>query len=51
MTFRSSISSKGNPRDFLKRGFKSMFPNYDKKEETTSTIATEQQNRKQPPAE
>ena len=28
MTFRTSINSKGNPRDLLKRGFKSMFANY-----------------------
>ncbi|NDV18568.1 hypothetical protein GO013_03930 [Pseudodesulfovibrio sp. JC047] len=28
MTFRTSINSNGKPKDFLKRGFKSMFSNY-----------------------
>ncbi|WP_319542334.1 hypothetical protein [uncultured Pseudodesulfovibrio sp.] len=34
MTFRTSINSNGNPQKFLKRGFKSMFPNYDEQKKT-----------------
>ena len=29
MTFRTSITSKGDPGKILRRGFKSMFANYD----------------------
>lgn len=29
MTFRTSINSNSNPKNFLKRGLKSMFPNYE----------------------
>ncbi len=34
MTFRTTINSKGNPRDLIKRGLKSMFPNYETQTET-----------------
>lgn len=28
MTFRTTINSNHRPKDFLRRGIKSMFPNY-----------------------
>lgn len=47
MTFRSSINSKGKPRDFLKRGFKSMFSNYDGDKQSATPVDSEGQRKKQ----
>ncbi|MBI9079487.1 MAG: hypothetical protein JEY79_07080 [Pseudodesulfovibrio sp.] len=49
MTFRTSINSKENPRDLLKRGFKSMFPSYE--EEVAVPPANVEQKRKKQPSE
>ncbi len=50
MTFRTSISSKGNPRDLLKRGLKSMFHNYEpeqaKPPKAMPPVDTEREQRK-----
>lgn len=46
MTFRTSISSKGNPRDLLKRGFKSMFSGSWQDEKATPPVDTEQTRKK-----
>jgi hypothetical protein len=48
MTFRTSINSKGNPRDLLKRGFKSMFPSYEEEEMAVPPTNVEQKRKKQP---
>jgi len=40
MTFRTTISSKGKPSEFLKKGFKSMFANYDDGE--TKAVSTQE---------
>lgn len=42
MTFRTSINSKGDPKKMLKRGFKSMFANYDEKTPTTQPVETKE---------
>jgi len=40
MTFRTSINSNGKPKDFLKRGLKSMFPNYEDEQKNTPPVDT-----------
>ncbi|QJB56944.1 hypothetical protein [Pseudodesulfovibrio sp. zrk46] len=47
MTFRRGINSKHKPKDFLKRGLKSMFPNYedDTREETRTPPVDTERNR------
>lgn len=47
MTFRSTINSKNTQREFLKRGFKSMFSNYEEKNKTTPPVDTENGKEKQ----
>ncbi|BDQ37348.1 hypothetical protein SYK_17080 [Pseudodesulfovibrio nedwellii] len=44
MTFRTSINSNGNPKDFLKRGLKSMFPNYEE-EKKNPPVETDETKR------
>ena len=46
MTFRRGINSKGKSRDFLKRGFKSMFPNYEETEKAAPPVDTERDREK-----
>lgn len=48
MTFRTSIHSKANSKDFLKRGFKSMFSNYDESKKAAPPIDTEVEKKEQP---
>ncbi len=48
MTFRTTINSKSNPKDFLRRGFKSMFSNYGQPEKATPPVDTESDKKKQP---
>ncbi|WP_319468634.1 hypothetical protein [uncultured Pseudodesulfovibrio sp.] len=46
MTFRTSINSKDNPRDMLKRGLKSMFTNYEMNKQSTTPVDTEERRDK-----
>ncbi|WP_157871426.1 hypothetical protein [Pseudodesulfovibrio piezophilus] len=46
MTFRTTISSKGCPKAFLNRGFKSMFSTSWKEPKTTPPVDTEQDRKK-----
>jgi len=48
MTHRRGINSKHTSRDFLKRGLKSMFPNYEKEEKETPLVNMEKTGEKQP---
>ncbi|WP_419785952.1 hypothetical protein [Pseudodesulfovibrio sp.] len=41
MTFRTTINSKGDPKKLIRRGLKSMFPNYDRPEPATPPVDTE----------
>jgi len=47
MTFRTSIHSKAKTKDFLKRGFKSMFSNYGEEKQAAPPVDTEP-GKKQP---
>ena len=51
MTFKRGINSKHTSNDFLKRGFKSMFPEYDKTEQAAPPVDTEPDRKKRPPRE
>jgi len=46
MTFRTTISSKKNPRDFLKKGFKSMFPNYELEQKAAPPIDSDDEKKR-----
>lgn len=48
MTFRRGINSKGKSKDFLKRGFKSMFPNYEETQKAVPPVDTESDRKKRP---
>lgn len=52
MTFRTTINSKRDPRRFLKRGLKSMFPDYGEQQheatDSTPPLDTERDDRKKP---
>ena len=49
MTFRTTINSKSKPKDFLQRGFKSMFSDYDAPKPATIPVDSDQdKNDKQP---
>jgi len=48
MTFRTSINSKSTPREFLKRGFKSMFSNYDEEKKAAPSIDADKDKEKRP---
>jgi len=53
MTFRTSISSKGDPRKILRRGFKSMFADYEAAASATPPVDTQGERKravKLPPA-
>ncbi|MBG0789207.1 MAG: hypothetical protein H0S80_01780 [Desulfovibrionaceae bacterium] len=41
MTFRTTINSNHRPKDFLRRGLKSMFPNYVPDPQATPPVDTE----------
>lgn len=49
MTFKRGINSKHKSKDFLKRGFKSMFPNYESESKETKTppVDTEERNKQE----
>ena len=51
MTFKKGINSKHKPKDFLKPGLKSMFPDYRKTEKATPPIDTEDGGEKRPSSE
>ena len=48
MTLKRGINSKHSSRDFLNRGFKSMFPKYEKTEQATPPVDTESPGEKRP---
>ena len=41
MTFRTTINSNHKPKEFLRRGLKSMFPNYAPGEQSAPPVDTE----------
>jgi hypothetical protein len=49
MTYKRGINSKHTSREFLKRGFKSMFPKYEKAEQAAPPVDTEPDGEKRPP--
>jgi len=48
MTYRRGINSKHKPKDFLKRGFRSMFPNYDQTEKAAPPVDTDGDKERRP---
>ena len=48
MTHRRGINSKHKSKEFLKRGLRSMFPNYDQAEQAAPPVDTDNDREKQP---